>query len=496
MRISKRNMCFGGLALAMTFLAFAENREVRGQETPGPAPKAEAVDPVAESATAEPAGIIEAPEANSGGDREEMKASEELVRSLPEEFEDASFNRYVDLLQLVGAVKDANVVAITDLGLQLAEGERVLLRPHQSGITSAHVLDVAIKLAVAKKDAETLKRVRTFAQQPGKKALLDIVDAAEKLAGQSRGPDPALSVSLEKTDAETIGNMKRWLSDLETARAIGDLNTVTLIRDSVSEVEGTVTEEQKKAILARVEEAVQDIEGSADENMMIEKLMGASRGNNMGDQQATIKKGWTDVVWGPHFDHKSQALMLAMMASPAGPAASAGFLTFVSRVGTLIGARDVAVQLIRQRGTLTRGNKEWNAGIATYNHWAENKVPTLTPPNYKWIKTSLPNTFQPYVRYRIVGSGSGGGGATTSQVISYTLTNKTKGRVKVEFLPTQNVSYVDPGKTLTCRSPMKNGEYPQLKAYNSAGAYWLRTIKNNNGKYEVIVKGTGVQVIP
>lgn len=106
---------------------------------------------------------------------------------------DPAFERYVDLELLARAWGTMDSALLADAGLQLAEGERVLCRPHVA-FPSRDVLDRAIALAGEKNDAATLKRLavalkeqkelaaKVAEAQKNRKADAD--RAAQKLTGQ------------------------------------------------------------------------------------------------------------------------------------------------------------------------------------------------------------------------------------------------------------------------------------------------------------------------
>jgi hypothetical protein len=87
--------------------------------------------------------------------------------------------------------------------------------------------------------------------------------------------------------------------------------------------------------------------------------------------------------------------------------------------------------------------------------------------------------------------------AQAADRISYTISNLSKYHVRLVFLPTGNTTELSPGKNKSCNSPIKNGQFPKVKAHASNGTTWLRTISNNDGDYYIINRGdTGIQIVP
>jgi hypothetical protein len=93
---------------------------------------------------------------------------------IPADLDAAPFSRHVDLL-LFGVAWDRQDAALmTDLGLQLADGERTLMRPHKA-LKSDQVLELSAYLAGERRDKITLARLAKAAEKRGDKRLRVIV---------------------------------------------------------------------------------------------------------------------------------------------------------------------------------------------------------------------------------------------------------------------------------------------------------------------------------
>lgn len=146
---------------------------------------------------------------------------------------DAGFDHYLDTERLQQALETLDGAALTDIALQLAEGERVLLRKHAGGVTPQALLDVALKLAAAAQDAETLSRI---GQAAGHLKLADLQSRAAALvdvanATRSTQTVPALAAD-GPTAAQAVFNHLQ--QQLQLATALGDRAAVEQIRDGVS----------------------------------------------------------------------------------------------------------------------------------------------------------------------------------------------------------------------------------------------------------------------
>jgi hypothetical protein len=134
---------------------------------------------------------------------------------------DPAFDRYVDYGLLLQAYSTMNAEMLTDVGLQLAEGERVLLRHHKTFPADA-ILGLAVKAAVEKKDKAALDRLAKAAEKSNSAALKSQVAAAQKLGGQSRAVNTALLVSLDEMTPEQFLVYRELVRGLQRARFTGD----------------------------------------------------------------------------------------------------------------------------------------------------------------------------------------------------------------------------------------------------------------------------------
>ncbi len=103
---------------------------------------------------------------------------------IPKALHDKPFDRFVDVLLLGEAWDYHDAEWITDMGLQIAEGERVLMRPHKV-LESAKLLEVAAHIAGDQKDKPTLDRLAKVAQVRRDERLSSAVEAARKVAAEA-----------------------------------------------------------------------------------------------------------------------------------------------------------------------------------------------------------------------------------------------------------------------------------------------------------------------
>jgi len=157
-----------------------------------------------------------------------VRAGNEKSTSGPSAAADPVFDRYVDLNMLTQAWVDKNAPLLTDLGLQLAEGERVLFRTHKS-ISADQVLSMAAKVAAEKKDTKTLDRLARALDALKKTDLAAQVASAQKLSLVSRAPDAALAMPADKLSQEVFLLFRDTLDNITAAKIDGDGETLDII---------------------------------------------------------------------------------------------------------------------------------------------------------------------------------------------------------------------------------------------------------------------------
>lgn len=150
--------------------------------------------------------------------------------SLPAELQDPAFERHVDLVQLGEALNSGDAARLTDLALQLAEGERILLRPHK-GITAEAVLKLALKAAADRKDKATLERLGKAVQAPGREGLREPYELAVKLAASPRRTGPTIAV--DQMDPTAIVVFRSYLDQIRSAKNLGDRETLRSLEEGV-----------------------------------------------------------------------------------------------------------------------------------------------------------------------------------------------------------------------------------------------------------------------
>lgn len=211
---------------------------------------------------------------------------------------DASFEVYVPLSEIEKAVAGADAAALADAALQVAEGERVLLRTHKSGVTSAFLAEKAAELAARKRDKATLGRLVKAGERFGGDKLKIRLAALDKLAGQARDVDPALLISVEDVAPDGFGVFRSYLNALERAKFLGDRQGLAEAEEQLREL--TDLPPRQIEYLAGLAEAYKkDVPEKADDaGRLLARLAAASRDDDDADDSDSDSGNGSDTGFG------------------------------------------------------------------------------------------------------------------------------------------------------------------------------------------------------
>jgi hypothetical protein len=329
-------------------------------------------------------------------DEPAIEESVDLAGGVPEHVRDAGFTPFVDLLLLGEALNDQDPAALCDVGLQLVDGERALLRPHR-GIKARTVFDIALRFAVAKKDRESLERLTKIAEKLGDSELKQMISASQPLLAAARSP--GVSVKLEDLDVNDVLTYQSYTKEILRARALQDIEDLEAMKAGLEE-SPNMSGAMRAQIGKDIDQAIKDAQApkSPEELEALRALAAAARDSNKGDVRSSVSKGWLAVAWGKEIDHVEYLKLAGSMAS-----GTVGvYLSGLVRDSAATLGTSVVIQAIKKRGqTFGAGKFVCQAGIATYDHWKYLVVKNpITGKTVKKVKTNLPNTHQPYIRWK------------------------------------------------------------------------------------------------
>jgi hypothetical protein len=216
-------------------------------------------------------------QASGGSETKKDETATAKAPPAPVVEEDPAFERYVDIAELADAWEDLDSAKLADIGLQLAEGERVLLRSHK-GVTAEQVLTAAARIATEKGDSKTLQRLARAADAQKREGLATQVRAGLLKSKASRSGNPALKVQIDQADLDDVAALKALLEQITAARLSGDTAMLALIARDARTVRGT--DLQRKMVLKAVTDAQAALKEAKGDDVAsaLNKLSGMSRG--------------------------------------------------------------------------------------------------------------------------------------------------------------------------------------------------------------------------
>lgn len=189
---------------------------------------------------------------------------------------DSGFTVHLDISLVGAAIRSRDSALLADLSLQLAEGERVLQRQHVSGVTSADLLKIAVRLAADNRDQQTLERLMKSADRFEGHHLSDQIASLAKLGANSRSPAQSLNIALDALDLDTFVWLKSLLREIEEADLIGDPNLLDGIEWKLNDAAG-LSDSQRDALVESVSSIRQSIANGQASPPPIARLVAASR---------------------------------------------------------------------------------------------------------------------------------------------------------------------------------------------------------------------------
>ncbi len=140
---------------------------------------------------------------------------------IPLEVHDKPFERFAEVLLLAEAWDYHDAATLLDLGLQLAEGERVLLRPHKA-FESGKILLLAAHIAGDRRDAATLDRLAKYAGTRKDEALNAALKEARRIAAEAPSEADRLGETLEDVTPLTLKLHQAAIRKIRALRLAGD----------------------------------------------------------------------------------------------------------------------------------------------------------------------------------------------------------------------------------------------------------------------------------
>ena len=212
-----------------------------------------------------------------------------------DEVEDPAFDRYVDLGLLALAWEKLNPALMTDVALQLREGERILARPHKA-VRSEQLLGVALRMATQQHDKETLTRLEKALAAGAAEQLQAQLKATKALLADSRGNNVG-KVDPDTTSVEAFAQFKALKQELLRARLLNDQQTLEQLRNELALLPLNDTLKQQLTELAKVEGPAEL--GAVQEDQRLGQVLslleqGSRRGGSVRPMGGSTTRPWLD----------------------------------------------------------------------------------------------------------------------------------------------------------------------------------------------------------
>lgn len=152
--------------------------------------------------------------------------------SLRIDVEDPGFEQFAGLEFLGRALRSLDAAQMADATLLLAEGERVLGRPHRAA-SADDFFQATLRVAVENRDQATLDRLGTAVKQSHRIEWAQAIQSARKLASGERRLSVGPDVSVSELSAENIVLYNALLSEIRIAKVSGDDQDLAQLRREV-----------------------------------------------------------------------------------------------------------------------------------------------------------------------------------------------------------------------------------------------------------------------
>ena len=217
---------------------------------------------------------------------------------VPVDLQDKAFDKYVSLQLLGDAWAQLDAGRLTDVAMQLAEGERILLRPHKA-ISAADALQLAAKTAVDLGDTATLERLGKIAQARNDQALAAMLASSAKLTSAARDDEKnqdEIIIDAEGTGPAQYALLHACCRDLKRAKLAGDGKTLQVLEHSIPHLP-LITKEHKAQLMKAAKRPTPELDAkSAQLQKTLHLLAGVGRcqyGDCSGAETGGILSGGT-----------------------------------------------------------------------------------------------------------------------------------------------------------------------------------------------------------
>jgi hypothetical protein len=154
---------------------------------------------------------------------------------VPPDLDDPAFSRYVNPEAVAVAWERLDPAMMTDIALQLCEGERCLLRPHKS-LPTDRILELSVQLCAEKRSVANLDRLAKAAKSRANAELSAKVAAAKQTSGAARAVDPTLMVNVDAMCPTCYEAYHGAICEIQRARLTGDTGPIDRLEKALPDL--------------------------------------------------------------------------------------------------------------------------------------------------------------------------------------------------------------------------------------------------------------------
>ncbi|MDR0327908.1 MAG: hypothetical protein LBI05_06395 [Planctomycetaceae bacterium] len=200
---------------------------------------------------------------------------------------DSGFEKMVDWELAASAASASDPVGLTDVALQLAEAERVMLRSHGS-IPASTLFQLAIRAAVKRGDGETLERLAKGAKLYGLDEIANDAETSKRLTDNSRegigdrGRDGKVIELLEQLSDDE--KFQFGLFHNQVTLATGNTDDLKTLKAVLVE-DTTLDRAAKGFLIAEIDDQIKDLESLSEGEREVLLALSAPSRQVYGQQQ-------------------------------------------------------------------------------------------------------------------------------------------------------------------------------------------------------------------
>jgi hypothetical protein len=165
------------------------------------------------------------------------------------DLQDSAFNRLMNARLLARAWERQDAALLMDMALLLAEGERILMRPHHA-FRSNDLLELAVYVAADLDDHVTLKRLAKAAELRRDAALAALVKQADQLMATPSADRHDWASDIESISRHSLSVHQATLRHIRVIRICGDRESLDELKKAIQALPDLTLAQREHAVKA------------------------------------------------------------------------------------------------------------------------------------------------------------------------------------------------------------------------------------------------------